>query len=385
MTARRAAARTLFALPAGLVLLVGIDAGLSLLDAWPPVTSRRLAEVHGILMVLGFVGILIALERAVALGRPVGYAAPALLGLGALLLLPEPTGEIGAFLITVGSLALCLLHVPLWRRNRDDAVLVSALGAVCALGGALLWRGGADTSQTIPWLAGFVFLTVAGERLKLARLAMPPTAGRDLVLLGSGLASAIVAATLWPVVGTPLLGAALLALTSWLVRHDVARRTINSTGLPRFAACCMLAGQAWLIVAGVIWLLAGATERAVTYDAVVHAVFIGFTISMIMAHAPTILPAVTRMPLPYRPAMYAPWLLLQLSLVLRLWGGDALGSELARRIGGVGNAIALLLFLAVAIGSAMRGVPAKPEAPPATKTSPSISPAAKPTTQAAPS
>jgi hypothetical protein len=152
----------------------------------------------------------------------------------------------------------------------------------------------------------------------------------------------------------------LLALTAWLVRHDVARRTINSSGLPRFAACCMLAGQAWLVVAGVIWLLAGATVGGATYDAVVHAVFLGFTISMIMAHASSILPAVTRVPLPYRSAMYAPWLLLQLSLVLRLWGGDALGSELARRIGGAGNAIALLLFLVVAVGSAVRGVPAKP-------------------------
>ena len=39
------------------------------------------------LLVLGFVGTLIALERAVALRRPAGYPAPALLGLGALLLL----------------------------------------------------------------------------------------------------------------------------------------------------------------------------------------------------------------------------------------------------------------------------------------------------------
>lgn len=379
MTARRPAARTLVALPAGLALLVGMDAGLSLLDAWPPVSSGRLGEVHGILMVLGFVGTLIALERAVALGRLVGYAAPALLGIGALLLVPGPTGEVGAALITAGALALCLLYVPLWRRNRDDAVLVSALGAVCALGGALLWRGGADTSHTIAWLAGFVILTIGGERLELARLAMAPTAGRDLVLLGSGLACAIAAATLWPVVGTPLLGAALLALTACLVRHDVARRTVRSSGLPRFAAFCMLSGQAWLVVAGVIWLLAGATTGGATYDAVVHAVFLGFTISMIMAHAPSILPAVTRVPLPYRPVMYAPWALLQLSLVLRLWGGDALGSELARRIGGAGNAIAVLLFLAVAIGSAVRGAPPKPK--PNTTAARAAARTAAPTTQ----
>ncbi|PKW26100.1 hypothetical protein [Phycicoccus duodecadis] len=368
MSARRPAARTLLALPAGLALLVGMDAGLGLLDAWPPVGSARLGDVHGILMVFGFVGTLVALERAVALGRPVGYAAPALLGLGAVLLVPEPTRAVGAALLTAGSLALCLVYVPLWHRNRDDAVLVSALGAVCALGGAVLWRAGADTSQTIPWLAGFVILTIGGERLELARLAMPPTAGRDLVLLSSGLASAVVAATLWPAVGTPLLGVALLALTAWLVRHDVARRTVRSSGLPRFAAGCMLAGQAWLVVAGGIWLLGGTTAGGARYDAVVHAVFLGFTISMIMAHASSILPAVTRVPLPYRPVMYGPWGLLQLSLVLRLWGGDALGSEMARRLGGAGNALALLLFLVVAVGSAVRGAPARPRRVPAAAT-----------------
>ena len=41
-----------------------------------------------------------------------------------------------------------------------------------------------------------------------------------------------------------------------------------------------------------------------------HAVFLGFTISMIMAHAPVILPAVLRRPLPYHPALLAPAVLL---------------------------------------------------------------------------
>ncbi len=361
MSRRLPAARTLLALPAGLALLVGIDAGLSLLDAWPPFPSGRLGDVHGILMVLGFVGTLIALERAVALGTPVGYVAPVLLGAGGLLLLPARTGELGALLLVLGALALCLLYVPLWRRQRDDAVLLSALGAVSLLGGALLWRGGADMSQTVPWLAGFVILTIAGERLELARIVMPPTAGRDLVLLGSALAVAITTSTLFPAVGSPMLGLVLLGLAGWLVAHDVSRRTVRSSGLPRFAACCMLAGQAWLVVAGAIWLVGGARLDGRPYDAVVHAVFLGFTISMIMAHAPSILPAVTRVPLPYRPVMYAPWVLLQLTLVLRVWGGDAMGSELARRVGGAGNAVALLLFLVVAVGSAVIG--------PATRTS----------------
>lgn len=365
---RRPAARTLLALPAGISLILGMDAGLSLLDAWPPFPSGRLAEIHGVLMVIGFVGTLIALERSVALGKPVGYASPVLLGAGTLLLLPQPTETVGGWLMVAGSAAMCALYVPLWRRQRDDAVLISALGSVALLGGVVLWRGGADTAQAMPWLAGFVILTIAGERLELARLAMPASAGRDLVLLGSGLLVGIVAITLFPAVGGPLLGLVLLGLAAWLVSFDVSRRTVRGKGLPRYAAFCMLAGQAWLVVAGAIWFVAGATLGGPSYDAVVHAIFLGFTISMIMAHAPSILPAVTRVPLPYRPLMYLPWALLQASLVVRLWGGDALGSELARRVGGMGNAIALLLFLIFAVGSAVIGEKPKVRAPRPAKT-----------------
>jgi hypothetical protein len=61
--------------------------------------------------------------------------------------------------------------------------------------------------------------------------------------------------------------------------------------------------------------------------------------------------------------MWAPWLLLQVCLVLRLWGGDALGSDLAREVGGAGNAVALLSFFVVALASTAMGPPAPQAAP----------------------
>ncbi|MBD3944054.1 hypothetical protein [Nocardioides ganghwensis] len=358
MSGRRPPApRALLAVPAAVAMVVGVDAGLTLLGVWAPVPSGRLGEAHGLLMVLGFVGTLVALERAVALGSSWGYAVPALLGTGALALLVPGAGRLGHLLLVAGTAGLCALYVPLWRRQRDDAVLVSALGAVLALGGAVLVLGGADLALALPWLAGFVVLTIAGERLELARLAMPPGAGTSLVLLGLAVTVGVPAATMWPRVGAGVLGLVVLLLAAWLAAYDVARRTVRGTGLPRFAAACMLAGQLWLAVAGGIWLVAGQPADGAAYDALVHAVFLGFTISMIMAHAPSILPAVTRVPLPYRPAMWAPWLLLQASLVLRLWGGDALGSDLAREVGGAGNAVALLLFFVVAAASTATGPP----------------------------
>ena len=65
-----------FLLPAALALLAGLDAALMLLGLRAPVTVDRLPDVHGMLLVLGFVGTVVALERAVALRHPAGFAAP---------------------------------------------------------------------------------------------------------------------------------------------------------------------------------------------------------------------------------------------------------------------------------------------------------------------
>ncbi|MCE3552006.1 hypothetical protein LWC33_11105 [Pseudonocardia sp. RS11V-5] len=343
-----------FLLPAGVALLAGLDAALMLLGLPAPVAADRLPEVHGMLLVLGFVGTVVALERAVALRHPAGFAAPAGLGLGALLLIVPAPLAAGRMALCLGALAMVAVYVPLWRRQRDDAVLVQAFGAVLAAGGALLWLGNVDVPVLLPWLVGFVVLTIAGERLELARLAMGPRAGPAFLALSAALAGAVAAALLWPVPGYPLLGLALLALVGWLAVHDAARRTIRSTGLARYIAGCLLAGYGWLAVAGAIWLLGGAALDGPRYDAVVHAVFLGFTISMILAHAPVILPAVLRRPLPYHPLMIAPGVLLHGSLALRLWAGDARGIHLAWQVGGVLNVTALLLFVGVAAWASVR-------------------------------
>jgi hypothetical protein len=347
--------RVALLLPAGLALLAGVDAALLLLGLPAPITTARLPVVHGVVMVLGYVGTLIALERAVALRHPAGFLAPAGLGAGGLLLLAPVPLVAGTAVQLAGAGALVGVYAGLWRRQRDDAVLVQALGAVLAVGALVLRLGDVPVPVLLPWLVGFVVLTIGGERLELARLAMGPRAGAVLVLLAGGLVVGVVAALLWPAVGTPLLGAALLALVGWLARHDIAWRTIRTTGLPRYMAACMLAGYGWLAVAGGTWLIGGPATAGPGYDAVIHAVFLGFTISMIMAHAPVILPAVLRRPLPYHPVLYVPAGLLHASLLLRLWLGDAHGWTAAWRWGGVLNIVALLLFVLLAAGSAAAG------------------------------
>ncbi len=337
-----------------LALLAGLDAATLLLGLPAPVTTTRLPQVHGPLMVIGFVGTLIALERAVALRRRSGFAAPAALGAGALLLVTPLPLWAGQVLLVAGAAALVALYVPLWRRRPDDAVLVQALGAVLALGATLLWLGGVDVSVLLPWLVGFVVLTIGGERLELARVHMGADQGARLVLLAGLLSAAVVGTTLWRA-AYPVLGLALLALAGWLASRDVARRTIRSSGLPRFTAACLLAGYAWLMVAGAVWAVSGAVLSGPAYDVVIHSTFLGFTISMILAHAPVILPAILRRPLPYHPAMLGPAGLLQASLLVRLWLGDALGWPLAWQLGGLLNVVALLGFVLVAAWAGLAG------------------------------
>ncbi|UNK70172.1 hypothetical protein [Microbacterium sp. H1-D42] len=357
MRGKRGGWRMLWMLPAAIALLAGLDAGLLLLGLDAPVSTDRLPDVHGMLLVLGFVGTLVSLERATALARWYGFVTPALLGLGAVLLVADPVPLIvGKCVLAAGAASFVLLYIPLWRRQYDHALLTQLLGAGLATAGAVLWIGQDTMTRIIPWLIGFLVLTIAAERVELARITMGPSAGIRLLVHAWVVTGALVVGLVLPDAGAILLGISLLSLVGWLIVHDVARRTIRASGVTRYMAACILAGYVWLAVAALVLLLGEPTEQP-AYDAVIHAVFLGYTFSMIMAHATTILPAVLRIPLPYRPAFWVPVALLQVALIVRVWIGDGLGMPVAWQIGGVLGVIALLLFFLTAVTSAVLGEP----------------------------
>jgi hypothetical protein len=113
-------------------------------------------------------------------------------------------------------------------------------------------------------------------------------------------------------------------------------------------AAALLTGYAWLAVAGGLWAGAGQMTDGGAYDAELHAIFLGFVMSMVFAHAPVIVPSVLGRPLPFRGYLYVPLVLLHVSLILRLAGGDWAGSTVAWQWGGSLNETAILLFLAMA-------------------------------------
>lgn len=349
----------MFLIPGGLALLLGLNAALLLLGLWAPLSFASIASLHAPLMVFGFVGTFVVLERAVAARRWWGFAAPALLGLGSLVLLSPLPLAVGKTMLALGMMALLAVYAVIWRRLPAAATAIQILGAVSGLSATLLWLSNATIPMLVPGMAVFLILTIAGERLELGRVSPVLDARAERLGLASALLLVVMAAIapLWPVVGYPLLGAALALLVAWLFRYDVATRLVNTTGLPRYMAACLLTGYVWLIVASGIWLVAGQVTSGPLYDAVLHSIFLGFVMSMIMAHAPVILPAVLRKPLPYRWFLYLPVVLLHVSLVVRLLIGDARGLTAAVQWGGALNVVAVLLFVVLAVASTVMRPP----------------------------
>lgn len=304
-------------------------------------------------MVLGFLGTLVALERAVALRRPWGYAAPVALGAGGVALLVPVPLAVGRVLLVAGCVVAVAVLQALWRRQRDDTTAAQVLAAILAVGAALLWTR-LDVTALLPWLVGYIVVTVCAERVELARFVLPPWAGRFLLILAALTLAATVASLLWPPVGTRGLGVVVVVMVGWMVRGDVARRTIRSSGLPRFSAAALLLGYAWLAIAAGVWVVGGPPASEAAYDTVVHAAFLGFAMSMVMAHAPVILPAVLRRPLPYHATMWGPLVLLHVGLVLRVALGNGLGQFTAWQVGSVVGVVAVLGFVV----TAARGVAA---------------------------
>ena len=165
--------------------------------------------------------------------------------------------------------------------------------------------------------------------------------------------AALVAGAVWsglsPRFGGVVYGAALLSLAIWLGLFDIARRTLFAPGLSRYMAVCLLTGYVWLAVGGVAWVATAMGWPA--RDVALHALGLGFIFSMIMGHAPVILPAVAGVKMRFGWWFYVPLGALHLSLIARL--GFGLFDLQVRATGAVLNAASIALFVATVVGSAV--------------------------------
>jgi hypothetical protein len=335
----------------GVCLLLGLTGGLARLGAGTP-SPQNAAAGHGVLMTLGFLGTLISLERSVALRHNWGYLAPVLSGTGGIAYVVGVPAPVPALLFAAAGAWLIGAYLVMYQVQPTMHIAIQALGALAWWAAAVAWLMGSDLPGIVPWLAAYIVLTISGERLELARVALQGSGHKPGVVLWSVLLLGGPAlTTLRPEAGGRVFGIGLLVLSAWLVRYDVARRTIHSSGLTRYMAVCLLAGYVWLAAAGVLWTVDGQIASGHTYDAAVHAVFFGYAMSMVLGHAPVILPAVLRVRLPHHRRDFAVLALLHASFAMRILGGDLAGVDGLRVLGGALGVVTLLAFVANAITS----------------------------------
>lgn len=334
-------------------LLAALWAGMLRIGLALPPLSPTLSGGHGPLMIAGFLGTVIGLERAVAMGRPWMFAAPALAAAGGLLIIFGAPPAAGALSIALSSAVLILVFTQIVRLQPMLFNYVMTLAAAVWLVGNLFWLFGTPVTHVVPAWAGFLVLTIAGERLELARLVRIPRAGTAafLAVLAVITAGAFLAPSNYSL-GWRVTGLGLAALSLWLLRYDIARRTVRARGLTRFIAHCMLAGYLWLLAGGLIAAWHGFIYGGV-YDAALHALFLGFVFSMIFGHAPVIFPAVLGVRMVYTPWFYSHLVLLHASLLLRV-GAGLLEWLPGRQWAVLLNVIALLLFLFHTVRSVRR-------------------------------
>lgn len=325
------------------LLVLAVLAGLARIGWALPSLPRQLPIAHGPLMVCGFFGTLIALERAVALGRRWMYAGPACSAAAGLLLAFGQAWPAG-WLFVLASLSFTLIGMLIVRQAPANYTRVMAVGAASWLVGNLLWVTGQPISVVVYWWAAFLLLTIAGERLELGRLLRPTRLAQQLfiiftaaILLGASLVAFDFA------LGARIYNSGLLALSLWFLRYDVVRVTLRSHGLPRYIAMALGLGYVWLGASAILGLMHGPQVAGLIYDAYWHGMFVGFVLSMVFAHGPIILPAILARSAVYHPILYLPLTLLHTSLLVRM-AGNLLQDAAIRRWGGMLNGMAILLF-----------------------------------------
>src|SRR5687767_10024767 len=208
----------------GGLLRAGVPVLLPAASAWP----GQAVLAHAILMICGFLGTVIGIERAVAAKARLAFAAPiasALAGVAAL----NGALSLAAWLSVCAGWVFVLVNASMLMRQKEPHVGVLLVGAAAWFIGSLLFAlgGAAHGAAAVPWWFSFLILTIAGERLEMTRL-MRRRSGAEVSLYIVVACLLLGAATFSPspAAGGFIFGAALLALAAWLVCFDIARRTV---------------------------------------------------------------------------------------------------------------------------------------------------------------
>lgn len=320
-------------------LLSGLWSGLNRIGWNIPLLP--IAAHHGIIMVGGFLGTLISLEKIIPLKKRILYGIPFINALGVVLFfIAQPLAAIAMFICA--SIALTIVFILYFRSHTSLIYVLMLCGSVCWTIGNVLLITRSLYPLAFPWWSAFALFIIAAERLELMRF-LPVSKWNKVIFIG--LLVSYVVGILLSFHGTGIIvcSVSLAGCALWLLRYDLIGINITRTHLHRFTAIALLTGYIALLMCGVFLFVI--SDQSFSYDAVVHSFFIGFVFSMIFAHGPMILPGVMGISTtPYHKILYLWLLLLHGSWMMRVFG-DVLIELDIRMISGIVSTVAILGYL----------------------------------------
>jgi hypothetical protein len=333
-------------------LIVGMLAGLGRLG-WSAPVPEAYAH-HGAIMVGGFLGSLIALEKVIPLKKPVFFIGPLLSAVSMVVFITGYFHEAVMMLIAAGIIFMAVYGLYL-RQQYTSYLVVAFFGAACWTVGnvLLLWKK--FYPMAFPWWMAFLLFTIVSERLELTKF-LPVSQQAKRLLLAFLILFIVGIIMPFHSAGTYVSGAAMVCIGLWLLRYDVIRLTLRKEGLAKFIAIALLIGYFCLLLDGVF--LMTLNNVSLGYDITVHTFFLGFVFSMIFAHGPIILPGVLGLTVkPFHPLFYMPLAGLMISLAIRIAANVLLIDFSYRAISGWIAAVSILLYflmMLITTANAMR-------------------------------
>lgn len=339
-----------------LALLAGLWAGLYRIGWRIPPLTPSLVSAHGPIMVSGFLGSLITLERAVALRLKWTYLPPIFSTAGWLLTMLVQSSLVGPILFTLASFGGIGILVVITRREFALHTVTILAGMAAWAAGNILWLLGWPIYQIAGLWQAYLVLTIAGERLELSRVLRPTSLQKYLF---GGIALIYLAGVILSLfnlqAGVRIMGAGTLLIAFWSLKNDIAWRNLkHKLPLTRYISWSLALGLIWLGISGMLNLIFGGQVAGPRYDAQLHAIFVGFVMSMIFGHSLIIFPAILGIPIAFNPRFYANLILLHASLVVRITA-DYANQIAMRKWGGMLNEVAILGFIGMTAMAVNKG------------------------------
>lgn len=324
-------------------LIAGLWTGLSRIG-WDTFILPASAH-HGAIMVGGFLGTLISLEKIIPLKVRWLFVLPAMSISSVLFfMLGQPVLSFASLIVSGIGLTGVFVYYLTKERNMIYALML--VGALCLLVGNILLSTSRFYPLAFPWWVGFILFIIAAERLELMKF-LPVTVIAKRYFIGMLIAFLAGILISFHNYGNIAAGAALIAIALWLLKNDAIAIGLRKNSLTRFVSVSLMLGYLALLIAGLFFV--SFSDHWLAYDALVHTFFIGFAFSMIFAHGPIILPGVIGISFkPYHRILYL-WLMLMHSSWLIRVIADAYSQMEWRKYSGLLSATAIVgYFLTLA-------------------------------------